>query len=134
MLDVLWGLGDNRYLLLPCKNGATSDTISKSYTDEVSGDLTWFRSQYDGTSRPIIAIVHPSFHLANIATAPPEMRVIGVPQLSGLRDAVRGFATAVKDRRTDPEHIRRALSAQGLLASQIADRYTVSPKRLPGHS
>jgi hypothetical protein len=71
-LDVLWGIGGSRYLLLPCKSGATTSSISKRYTDEVSGALTWFRSQYDATCRPFAALIHPSFHLGERQQLPPN--------------------------------------------------------------
>jgi hypothetical protein len=130
-LDVLWALGGLQYLLLPCKNGATADKISKGYTDEVSGALTWFRSQYDTTCRPIAALVHPSFYLGEAATAPAEMRVISQSQLPRLKEAVRAFAVAVKDNRDNAEHIRRALSANNLLGSQLVNTHTRSPSRGP---
>lgn len=131
-LDVLWGLSDLRYLLLPCKNGAVTATIPKRYTDEIAGALTWFRDHYGNAFRPIAAIVHPSIYLADDATAPPEMRVISQRELGRFKEAVRAFALAVKDRRGDPEHIRRALSSNGLLGPQIPDQFTVSPTRAPG--
>ena len=127
-LDVLWGLGDSRYLLLPCKNGAQTDSIAKRYTDEVSGNLTWFRAHYDAAARPIVAMVHPSRDLDAAATAPPEMRIITERELGKLRDAVRSFSTAVKDQRADPAQIRRALSMAGLLGTQITDNFTVASR------
>src|SRR5262249_12949191 len=42
-LDVLWAIGNLEYLLFPCKSEATSETISKHYTDEVGGAINWFR-------------------------------------------------------------------------------------------
>jgi hypothetical protein len=128
-LDVLWGLGEDRYLLLPCKSGAVTKTIAKRYTDQVAGELIWFREEYGTSARATSALVHPSLELDADAVPPPEMRIISERQLGPIRGAIQAFAQAVKDHRSDPEHIRRALSSNSLLGSQIVDQYTTSPTR-----
>jgi hypothetical protein len=129
-LDVLWGIGQGEYVLLPCKSGAVSPTISKRYSDEVSGSVNWFSTYYDHTFTAVPVIVHPSDILDSGASPPVGMRVMTGIQVGALRDAVRAFALAVKDRLDEPVHVRQSLSAQGLLGKQVVDRYTVSPRSM----
>lgn len=128
-LDVLWGIGERQYLLLPCKNGATADMISKDYTDEISGSVNWFVSNYDHTCSATPVIIHPSITLDPAAAPPPNLRVITATQLDALRAASQAFALAVKDRLNEVDHIGTNLRIQKLLGSQIVSEYTVVPKR-----
>ncbi|MCV3262305.1 hypothetical protein OGZ01_00385 [Vibrio harveyi] len=40
--DNLWSIGNQQYLVIECKNEATSDTINKSYCNQLNGSSTWF--------------------------------------------------------------------------------------------
>jgi len=127
-LDVLWGIGQLEYLLLACKSEATAATISAHYADEISGAVNWFSRTYDHSCRAVPVIVHPS-ELMDLAAAPPSgTRVIAKDQLAALREACRGVAISVKDRISEPAHIRNALISHGLLGRQVLDQYGVSPK------
>jgi hypothetical protein len=65
----------------------------------------------------------------DLAASPPSgTRVIAKTQLAALRDACRGFAMSVKDRLSEPAHIRYALSSHSLLGRQVLDQYSVVPK------
>ena len=129
-LDVLWGVGERKYLLLPCKNGATAEVISKDYTDEISGSVNWFVANYDHTCAATPVIVHPSMTLDPTAAPPLNMRVMTATQLDELRAASRAFALAVKDRLSEVAHVGDTLRIQTLLGSQIVQTYTVVPKKL----
>lgn len=127
-LDVLWGIGQLEYLLLACKSEATAATISAHYADEISGAVNWFRQTYDHSCQAVPVIVHPS-ELMDIAASPPSgTRVIAKNQLAALRAACRGVAMSVKDRLSEPAHIRYALTSHGLLGRQVLDQYSISPK------
>jgi len=128
-LDVLWGIGQLEYLLLACKSEATATSISKHYADEISGSVNWFRGTYDHSCRAVPVIVHPSELMDAAASPPPGTRVIARNQLATVRDACRAFATSVKDRLSEPAHVRYALTAYDLLGRQIVDRYS-APVRM----
>ncbi|WP_374390614.1 DEAD/DEAH box helicase family protein [Brevundimonas sp.] len=127
-LDVLWGIGENHYLLLPCKSEATSPTISKAYTDQVSGSLTWFGETYDHTCKATAVIVHPSNIVDKAGTAPPGMRVLNAERLAVLKTAAENFVVAVKDKLDDVGSVRAALSYEKLLGSQIVGGHSALPK------
>ncbi|MGC7854140.1 helicase, partial [Vibrio anguillarum] len=57
--DNLWSIGNQQYLVIECKNEATSDTINKSYCNQLNGSSTWFENQYDFTSQHTPIMIHP---------------------------------------------------------------------------
>ena len=127
-LDVLWGIGKGLYLLLPCKSGAVSRTISKRYCDEVSGTVNWFAQNYDHTFNATSVIIHPSAQLDALATPPASMRVMTVAQIEILRDRARSYIQSVKDRLTEPAQVRHALAANNLLGYHFVQNNTVLPR------
>ena len=128
-LDVLWGIGQSAYLLLPCKSGAVSATISKHYGDEVSGSVNWFAQNYDHTFNATPVIIHPSAQLDTLATPPANMRVMTAAQIEVLRDRARSFAQSIKDRLTEHAQVRYALSANNLLGEHFVQGNTILPRR-----
>lgn len=127
-LDVLWGIGENQYLLLPCKSEATNPTISKSYTDQVNGSVTWFSQAYDHTCKATPVIVHPSQVVDKLGTAPVGMRVLTPEKLSALKIATENFIVGAKDKLDDVGHVRSILSAEKLTGTQIVSQFTVPAK------
>lgn len=127
-LDVMWGTGESHYLLFPCKSEATSPTISKAYTDQVSGSLTWFAATYDHTNKATAVIVHPASIVDKAGTAPPGMRVITAEKLHKIKVSVENYAVAIRDNRADITAIRAALNYEKLLGAQFVAAYTSSPK------
>jgi hypothetical protein len=128
-VDVLWGIGERRYLLLPCKSEATSPNISKTYGDQVSGAATWFTSAYDHTCQATPVIVHPSQIFDALAPFPPSTRVITAAKCEELKKAVQGFALSVKADLHNVQHVRAALDAGKLLGSQFTDQHTLPGKK-----
>lgn len=128
-LDVLWGIGQGSYLLLPCKSGAVSGTISKHYCDEVSGSANWFAQNYDHTFNATPVIIHPSAQLDALATPPANMRVMTAAQIEIVRDRARSFALSIKDRLTEHTQVRYALSVNNLLGEHFVQNKTIPPRR-----
>lgn len=128
-LDVLWGVGQGSFLLLPCKSGAVSGTISKHYSDEVSGSANWFTQNYDQAFNATPVIIHPSAQLDSLATPPANMRVMTAAQIEILRERARSYIHSVKDRLTEHAQVRHALTANNLLGEHFVQNNTVSPKR-----
>ena len=76
--DVLWALGGLKFLVIECKNGATSGVISKSDTDQLTGSMVWFDGGYDTSCHAVPVMVHPNNVLDHHASARDDMRVIDV--------------------------------------------------------
>ncbi|MEY9252337.1 hypothetical protein ABH989_006196 [Bradyrhizobium ottawaense] len=128
-LDVLWAVGNQQYVLFPCKSGASSDAISKHYADQVSGNMNWFTQTYGPGCVGTPVIVHPSASLDKDAYAPNSTRVIDKEQLTKLREAVSAYAAGIKDTIDNPVQIRAHLNANKLLAAQFSEAFTLSIKK-----
>jgi hypothetical protein len=128
-VDVLWGIGERRYLLLPCKSEATSPSISKTYGDQLSGAAIWFGKEYDHTCQATPVIVHPSQIFDALAPYPTNTRVLASAKIEALKQSVLNYALSVKDHLTNIVHIRGALDAGKLLGSQFLAQHTLAAKK-----
>ena len=128
-LDVLWAIGNQRYILFPCKSGAVSIEISKHYADQVSGNMNWFVQTYGQGCVGTPVIVHPSAVLDKSAYAPDNTRVIDKGALTKLRAAVLSFASGVKDAFDSPSHLKAHLNANKLMAAQFLESFTLLIKK-----
>ena len=124
-----FGASAKLVLLLPCKSGAVSGTISKHYGDEVSGSANWFAQNYDHTFSATPVIIHPSAQLDALATPPANMRVMTAAQIEILRDRARAFSHSIKDRLTEHAQVRYALSANNLLGDHFVQNNTILPRQ-----
>jgi replicative superfamily II helicase len=128
--DVLWSIGDLKYLTISCKSEATANSITKRYAEEVGGSENWFKQTYDHTCSCIPVIVHPIAVFDNNASPPIKTRVITREKLDFLRDTVRKFAKSIADKMNDPEGIRANLNHFRLSGPAFVDAFTVSYKRI----
>lgn len=128
-LDVLWGIGQLRYALLPCKSEAVAATISKNYADQVSGSAAWFAGAYDQTCSAVPVLIHPSQTLDAMAAVPEDTMVLTAAKLEGLKSAVSSYVTAVKGRLDNTVHVRSNLEANNLLGTQIVGQHTLPVKK-----
>jgi hypothetical protein len=128
-LDVLWAIGNQQYVLFPCKSGASSGAISKHYADQASGNMNWFTQTYGAGCVGTPVMVHPSTVFDKDAYAPNSTRVIDKAALTKLREAVSAYATGIKDTFDNPAQIQAHLNANKLLAAQFLEAFTLSVKK-----
>lgn len=128
--DVLWSLGPQKYLVIECKNGATADSISKGYCNQLAGSMNWFNEKYGATFDATPILIHPAKGVEFAATMPPDARVMCADQLSSFRDAMRNFVTglAAKPNFGDVRELTAALQHHRLTADQFVAAFTVSPR------
>lgn len=114
--DVLWLLGDLAFLVIECKSGATTDTISRHDIAQLSHSVDWFDSVYDSSVTVTPVLVHPSRQLDAAATARAGTRVITFDRFALLREAVQRFGTSVAAHRkyTDATAVAERLSVEHL--------------------
>jgi len=128
--DVLWAVGDLKYLVIECKSGASVETVSKQYANQLAGSVHWFAARYgdDAVSTPIL--VHPSSVFEYAATPPPGVRVITEECLSKLRDAVRAFVHAIRASVSglDTAKAKELLEHHRLTPDALLAAYTVKPR------
>lgn len=110
--DVLWSLGDLRYLVIECKSGAVTDFIPRHDVGQLSQAMTWFEGKYDNTCKPVPVMIHKVSLLHSKAHAMSGMRVVSFDQLARLRDSVRRYIAALScdNEYKDPKAVAKHLA------------------------
>lgn len=91
--DNLWALPNGSFLIIECKNGATSETgIAKKDAGQLGQSVEWFRQWYPASVSAIPVMIHPDRTLGQGASPVNEMRVIDSAGLDRLRQNLRSFA------------------------------------------
>ncbi|MCE9562127.1 MAG: DEAD/DEAH box helicase family protein [Planctomycetes bacterium] len=125
--DNVWEVGSLKYFVVEAKNGATTDTITKDYCNQLGGSMNWFASQYDATCSATPIMIHPSHVFEHASSPHAKARIIDAETLPLLRDACRKFAQSVanKEAYRTSAIVAELLKAHGLTADLIVARYTV---------
>lgn len=125
--DILWGLGDLNYLVIECKNGATTDTIGKRDCNQLNGSGEWFITTYDATCTFIPILIHPSSKFDHAASPKPSTRIMNEEKLTLLRAHISNFikSVCVVNKVHDDNFIRERLAFHKLRAIDFSDTYTV---------
>ncbi len=128
--DVLWETGHLSYLVIECKNEATTSTINKGYCNQLNGSCNWFEGKYDTTCSYTPIMVHPSTLFEYAASPKPTIKIITVGKLDKFCSSVRDFikAIAVNNELGNQEAIRQKLVAYKLRANDFIQNYTESHK------
>ena len=128
--DVMWKIGELRYLVIECKNGATATTISKDYCNQLNGSCNWFEGKYDNTCSYVPIMVHPSTLFEYAASPKPSIRIITKEKLNEFCTSVRDFIKSVASNNElgNQAAIRQKLIAYKLRAVDFSDIYTVPYK------
>lgn len=124
--DVLWKIGELRYLVIECKNEAVATTISKSYCNQLNGSCNWFEGKYDATCTYTPIMVHPSIIFEYAASPKTTIKIVTREKLDQLCASIRDFIKSVASNNElgNQEAIRQKLAAYKLRAADIADMYT----------
>jgi tetratricopeptide (TPR) repeat protein len=127
--DNLWALPGGSFLVIECKNNATSENgISKADLGQLDQAMTWFGAKYPSASASPV-VIHPLRKLGDGATAVAGMRVMTEEELNKLRKALEACAKALSDPDTlnNIKKVNELVNAHGLGAEFLA-RYTKAPK------
>lgn len=123
--DVLWEVGHLKYFVIECKNGATVDTISKGYCNQLNGSGEWFVNSYDKTCTFVPILVHPSKTFQYAASPKEDTRIINGEKLDLLKEAISNFIRSLcVENKTDDASIREKLLHYKLGADDFIDNYT----------
>ncbi|ELY3543816.1 DEAD/DEAH box helicase family protein [Cronobacter turicensis] len=124
--DNLWSMGENNYLVIECKNGTTTDRISKHDCNQLNGSGAWFKSMYDQTAsfRPVM--IHRSNVPEYAATLNEGTRIMTPKDLDAFKASVLGFINAIcsSDKTHDEKFIRERLISSKLRAIDVIVNYT----------
>lgn len=128
--DVLWSIGELRYVVIEAKNGASTDSINKGDVNQLNGSMNWFREEYDGTCSAVPLMIHPS-ELAERASSPHVgTRVMRIKELARFTDAVRAYGTAlVSQWPPSAKHAGEQLVQHGLNSAKIVEQFSIPYRR-----
>jgi len=110
--DNLWQVGDKHFWLIECKNEVATDRgISQDEATQLSGSISWFKSNYpDSKCTPII--IHPSKKFMSGASVIEPAYAIDVESLDRLKSGVKAIYTALTAMHRDslsPDSIKEKL-------------------------
>lgn len=127
--DVLWAVGGLRYLVIECKNEATTETVNKKDCNQLAGSANWFGARYDKTCSAVPVLVHPVPTFEAAATPPPEARVITRTKLPQLREAIRNYCIAVSRLPNfgQPKELAQLLVRYKLVPDAILEHFSEAP-------
>ncbi|MEU3408908.1 DEAD/DEAH box helicase [Streptomyces sp. NPDC006670] len=128
--DVLWAIGDLKYLVLEAKSGATTDKIWRSDVAQLAHSMSWFQQTYDQSCSATPVMLHRVNTLEYNAAAPPGTRIITSATMAQLSEAVRKATLALADAGSwsDPKAVAEQYGAHRLLAQGLAQRFSVTPR------
>lgn len=93
--DNLWAFPGGLFLIIECKNGATSEKgISKNDVGQLGQSMAWFDQRYPADNAVPI-IVHPLSMLGPGASLIENMRIISEIELDRLKKALDAFAQSL---------------------------------------
>lgn len=124
--DNLWSMGDNDYLVIECKNGATAERISKHDCNQLNGSGAWFRSIYDQSATFCPIMIHHSNFPEYAATLNEGSRIMTIGNLDNFKQSILNFIKAIcsSDKKHDEKFIREQLISCKLRALDIVNNYT----------
>lgn len=128
--DNLWAMGDNKYLIIECKNASTTDSISKDYCNQLGGSVRWFNNEYGKNFLFTPIMVHKSTIVDIKATAVDDMRIITPDNLELFKNNVNEFVIAISQNENwmDESKINALLIQHKLRNCDIVNNYS-SPYR-----
>lgn len=126
--DNLWAIDEKNYLVIECKTGASTDTITKDYCNQLSGSVNWFKKEYMSTNFCHPIMIHPSKRIDRLASPVDGMRIITEAELARFRGNVRSLYTAIANNANsrDISIIAELIKMYKLRAEDIVNEYTVS--------
>ena len=128
--DVLWSLGDLKYLVIECKSGVTTTTVNKHDANQLAGSMNWFASTYDHSCTATPVLVHRATQFEHAATPPLGTRIMTPDLLERFCEAVSGLALSASrlTRYGSVTEIAGLLRHYGLTQDLLLNRYTVPPR------
>ena len=126
--DNLWSIGDLSYIVIECKSGAKSPTISKSDCDQLGGSVKWFFDHYDKSCTAAPLMIHPYYTFDNQASPIDAIRIMDTKHLNLLHSKLREYAAAISGsgsiRKSDA--IEKHLKHFGFMGSDFLSQYSRS--------
>lgn len=129
--DNLWAVGNGHYFVIECKTGATADTISKDYCNQLGGSVRWFSSTYDDNYTCVPIMVHKSKRIDRLATPEPNMRIITMDCIEKLKTRIKDFAIAMVQNENwlREDRVNILINKHHLQGKELLQEYSVGYER-----
>jgi hypothetical protein len=129
--DNLWAFANGDYLVVECKNGATSDKgISKHDLGQLGQAIDWFEEKYTSSVSKTPVMIHPLHNIGPGAAMLEGTRVINEKCLAKLRASAEEFMKSLGDMNVlnDTKSIAQLLAAHNFTAAPFLSTYSVKLK------
>ncbi|MBO5494506.1 MAG: DEAD/DEAH box helicase family protein [Eubacterium sp.] len=129
--DNLWGLNNQEYMVIECKNGTTTNLISKQDCSQLNSSINWLAESYPGYKNAYPVMIHNS-NVFSFECSPNESIRIMTPEcLDKFKSSVREFANSITTKFgfKDVMAITSSLKTHKLMGSMIFDNYTYAYKK-----
>lgn len=126
--DVLWRTGPSQYIVVECKNGATTETINKHDCNQLNGSGEWFENKYGADIAYTPIMIHPAKKFEHAASPKATTRIMNTEKLEILKKNVRDFIKSVCSQGliSDETQIRNQLLQLKLRSVDFQTFYTTN--------
>lgn len=124
--DNLWGLDNQEFMVIECKNETTAEVISKHDCNQLNGSINWLDNNFPGHKGCYPIMIHNS-NVFSYECSPHEgIRIMDPITLQRFKESVRDFANSIttRFRFKDVMAITNSLKSHKLIGSMIVDNYT----------
>ncbi|MDR3443595.1 MAG: helicase C-terminal domain-containing protein [Legionella sp.] len=128
--DNLWLLSGLNFLVIECKNGTSTNYISKHDCNQLNGSETWFRNYYKNGAECVPIMIHVSTCFDYACSPNEKIKLINKELLEKLVNNVRQFIKAIvnNNKYFDSCAVKENLSHYKLESSDIVTNYTIGFK------
>lgn len=124
--DNLWQLDNQQFVVIECKNEATTEFIPKKDCNQLNGSINWLYSNYHGINECYPILIHHSVNFSHDCSPETRIRIIDEESLNKLKMEVKNFASSIagKFSFSDVMAITASLKKHKLIGSMIVDNYS----------
>ena len=126
--DNLWGMGDNLYYVIECKNESNSVKISKRDCGQLHNSKSWFYKEYGKKYKCIPIIIHINNKFEDNASPEDDFKIIDKEHLNLLKENVNKFAISLCSDVSNIEDIKKLealLKNYNLTKDNFINYYTI---------
>ena len=93
--DNLWQLDNQQFVVIECKNEATTEFIPKKDCNQLNGSINWLNLQYHGINECYPIMIHHSVIFSHDCSPETRTRIIDEESLNKLKMEVKNFASSI---------------------------------------
>ena len=128
--DNLWLLSGLNFLVIECKNGSSTNYISKHDCNQLNGSEIWFTTYYKNGANCIPIMIHVSTCFEYACSPNENIKLINKDLLEKLVNNVRQFIKAIANdnKYFDSRAVKESLREYKLESADIVTNYTTEYK------